>query len=136
MGRILAIDYGTKRTGLAWTDPLKLIASGLESLDTHQLEDRITNLLKEEDIELIVLGYPTKLDGSPTDSTAAIEAFFSWLKKNFPQQSVELWDEKFSSKNAMEVMVKAGVPKKKRGDKYLINQVSATLILQDYMANH
>lgn len=135
MGRILGIDYGMKRSGLAWTDPLQLVASGLEALDTPKLKARIHQLVTEENLVAFVLGYPLQLDGSDTDSTEAVRTFATWLEKAFPGREIILWDERFSSRQAKEVMILAGVPKKRRQDKYLINQVSATLILQDYLQN-
>lgn len=135
MARIIAIDYGMKRTGLAWTDPMQIIASGLETVLTTDLEKRLGELLAKEDVESFVLGMPTRLDGTDTDTTQPVLKFRDRLGKLFPGKEVILWDEQFTSKMAMRAMINAGVPKKKRRNKALVDQVSATIILQDYLAN-
>lgn len=135
MSRILAIDYGKKRTGLAWTDPLQLIATGLETVATQDLLSRLKELVAAEEIETFILGLPYRLDGTDTDMTQPVMELKKKLEKNFPAQELILWDEQFTSKMAMEAMIKAGVPKKKRRDKALVDQVSATIILQDYLAS-
>jgi putative Holliday junction resolvase len=133
MGRIISIDYGKKRTGLAWTDPLQIIASGLETVPTESLPARLKQLVKAEEVDTIVLGFPTRLDGSDTHITEEVRNFAEKLVKWFPKLEVRLWDERFTSKMAEEEMIRGGVKKKKRQDKQLINEVSATLILRDYM---
>lgn len=135
MGRIIAIDYGKKRTGLAWTDPLQLFASGIGSFDTPFIKKKLVELFEQETIDEIVLGYPTRFDGSDTHATPLVREFNRLLNKWFPDTPVHLWDETFTSKMAMDSMIRAGVKKKKRRDKHLINQVSATLILQQYLVN-
>lgn len=131
--RLLAVDYGLRRTGLAWTDPFQMIATGIGSLDTPKLEGRLKEIMAQEEVEAIILGYPTKMDGSDTDATEAVRGFAKKLKEWFPGTRIELWDERFTSKQAKEAMIRGGVKKKKRSDKYLINEVSAVLILQDYL---
>ncbi|MEM6804958.1 MAG: Holliday junction resolvase RuvX [Bacteroidota bacterium] len=133
MSRILAIDYGSKRTGLAWTDPLQIIANGIGSFDTYTLKDKIQQLCKEEDISEIVLGFPTRLDGSDTNSTQAVREFGKWLETTFPDKKLHYRDERFTSKQAFQTMIDAGLKKKKRRDKHLVNTISATIILQDFM---
>ncbi|MFN0201422.1 MAG: Holliday junction resolvase RuvX [Bacteroidia bacterium] len=134
MGRILAIDFGLKRTGLAWSDTMKIVATGLGSFDTaSELEPQIKLMFATETIEKVVLGYPTRLNGEDTHSTAAVRLFKEQLEAWFPETPVVFYDERFTSKLAMEVMVQGGVKKKKRADKQLINQVSATIILQEYL---
>lgn len=135
MGRIIGIDYGMKRTGLAWTDPLQIISTGLETVETPSLIARLTALIQKEPVEGIVLGMPYKLDGSPTDTTQAVLDLHKKLQSLFPNLRIDLWDEQFSSKRAMQTMIQGGVSKKKRRDKALIDQVSATIILQDYLAH-
>lgn len=135
MPRIIAIDYGAKRTGLAWTDPMQIIATGIGSFATTELEAKLRELISAETIELIVLGYPSRADGSDTHATPLVREFEKELKKWFPEIPVEFWDERGTSRDAMQGMINAGVGKKRRGDKHLINQVAATLILQDYMEN-
>lgn len=133
MARILAIDYGLKRTGLAWTDPLQIIATGIGSFDTSLLKEEIAKRIQAEDIESIVLGYPTRMDGSDTDSTPEVRKFETYLKKQYPNIPVHRFDERFSSKMAMDAMIASGVKKKKRRNKQLINELSATIILQGFM---
>lgn len=133
MPRIIAIDYGLKRTGLAWTDPLQIIATALETVPTDTLVDRLKALLAKESVEAIVLGYPTRLDGEDTDTTAPVKALAEKLKALFPDKEIAFQDEQFTSKMAMEAMIRGGVPKKKRRDKALVDQVSAVLILQDFL---
>lgn len=134
MARIIGIDYGLKRTGLAWTDPLKIIATGLETVATDILVPHLQTLLKKEQVERIVLGYPTRLDGTDTDTTQPVLALKKKLEETFPGVPVTLWDEQFSSKKAMRAMIDGGVSKKNRRDKALIDKVSATLILQEYLS--
>lgn len=135
MARILAIDYGLKRTGLAWTDPLQLIATGIGSFDTSGLKDRMIALVAENELEAIVLGFPTRMDGSDTHATEAVREFKKWLEKQFPVLDIHLWDERFTSKMAVDAMIKGGLKKKKRRDKHLVNQISATLILQEFLTH-
>ncbi|MBK9454018.1 MAG: Holliday junction resolvase RuvX [Bacteroidetes bacterium] len=136
MARIIGIDFGMKRTGLAWTDPLQIIATGLETVATDILVPHLQTLLKKEQVEKIVLGHPTRLDGSDTDTTQPVLALKKKLEATFPTIPVVLWDEQFSSKKAMRAMIDGGVSKKNRRDKALIDKVSATLILQDYLATN
>lgn len=133
MSRILSIDYGLKRCGLAWTDPLQLIATGIGTMETAKLPDKLAELIQTNTIECLVLGYPTRLDGSDTDSTSAVRAFEKWFQRNYPDIPVQRWDERFSSKLARQAMLDAGLKRKKRRDKALVDQISATLILQDYL---
>lgn len=134
MPRIIAIDFGLKRTGLAWTDNNKIIASPIGTVETPALESELKKLFAEAEIERIVLGYPTRLDGSDTHSTQAVRTFRQNLLQWFPDTPVELLDERFTSAIAMQTMIEAGVKKKKRQEKQLINQISAVIILQDYLA--
>lgn len=133
MSRILAIDYGTKRTGLAWTDPLQIIATGIGSFDTYKLKDKMQELCKSEDISEIVLGFPTRMDGSDTHSTQAVREFGKWIATTFPDKTLHYRDERFTSKQAFQTMIDAGLKKKKRRDKHLVNTISATIILQDFL---
>lgn len=135
MPRIVAIDYGLKRTGLAWTDPLKIIATGLETVATDQLMNRLKELVANERIEAFVLGMPYQLDGSDTHTTQPVLEFEKRLRKQFPNKAVFMQDEQFTSKMAMQSMIQAGLGKKKRRNKALVDQVSATIILQEYLAS-
>ena len=136
MARILAIDYGGKRTGIAVTDPLQIIATGLETVPTQDLVPHLQKLLLKEKVEKIVLGMPYKLDGSDTDTTQPVLNLQKKLETSFPTVLIVLWDEQFSSKKAMQAMIQGGVSKKDRRDKALIDKVSATIILQDYLASN
>lgn len=131
--RILAIDYGKKRTGLAWTDPLQIIATGLGTVDTSEIEVKLKTLFSQEKIEKIVLGYPTHADGNDTDNTPLVRAFHKQLNEWFPEIPVILQDEYGTSKIAMQTMIGAGLKKKDRRNKALLDQVSATIILQQYL---
>ena len=133
MARILSIDYGGKRTGLAWTDPMQIIATALETVETDQLKSYLVDLLQREKIETLVLGYPTRMDGSDTHITEAVREFATYWETTYPHIPLELWDERFTSQMARQSLIDAGLKKKRRADKSLIDQVSATIILQEYM---
>lgn len=135
MSRIISIDYGLRRTGLAWTDPLQIIASGLDTVATSQLMNELKAMVAKEPVEGFLLGWPTRLDGSDTNSTEAVRKFKARLEKTFPKLYVQLWDEQFTSKMAVQAMVAAGVSRKKRREKGSIDRMSATLILQEYLAS-
>jgi putative Holliday junction resolvase len=136
MGRIVAIDYGTKRVGLAATDPLKIIASAIDTIDEPKVIDFLKAYIKLENVELFVVGEPFRFDGSPAQSTGAINKFIDTLKKNFPNIPIDREDESFSSKEAFQTMIDSGITKKKRRDKAIIDRVSATIILKNYMENN
>ncbi|MFY0687951.1 MAG: Holliday junction resolvase RuvX [Cyclobacteriaceae bacterium] len=136
MGRLLAVDFGTKRTGLAVTDPLKIIATPLSGVMTHVLFDFLTDYLQKEEVERLIVGWPTQDDGSPTNNTPHVEAFVNRFKKIFPQVPVDLQDEWNTSNMAMQTMIAGGVKKKKRRDKLAIDKLSAVLILQAYMESN
>lgn len=133
MPRILSIDYGRKRTGLAWTDPMQIIATALQTVETPKLKAFLQDLLKKEEIEALVLGYPTRFDGSDTHVTEEVREFAAYWEKTYPAIPIHLWDERFTSQMAKQSLIDSGVKKKKRRDKGLIDQVSATIILQEFM---
>lgn len=133
MGRILAIDYGTKRVGLAVTDPLQIIASALDTIHSKDVIAFLKNYDKEEGILEFVLGMPKKLDGTPTNATPLVHQFHRLLKKNFPEKPVYLHDERYTSKMALDAMIAGGMKKKDRRVKGNIDKVSATIILQSYL---
>jgi len=133
MARILAIDYGTKRTGLAVTDPLQIIGSGLETVPTHQLLVYLQEYLEAEEVETILIGEPKHLDGNPTKLVPEIKALGRKIKKLYPTISIVYRDERFTSEMAKEVILKSGVKKKKRRDKSLVDKVAAAIILQEYL---
>lgn len=133
MPRILAIDYGKKRTGLAWTDLSQIIASALETVDTGNLKPYLKNLFEKEPIETILLGYPTRTDGTDTHITQEVKEFSEFLQKTYPSIKIVLWDERFSSKMAMQALLDGGMSKKKRRQKGQLDKMAATLMLQEYM---
>ncbi|MBN2744060.1 MAG: Holliday junction resolvase RuvX [Marinilabiliaceae bacterium] len=133
MARILAIDYGKKKTGLAVTDPLQIIANGLTTVPTHQLFDFLDKYLQTEVVERIVVGYPTQTTGEISESMKYITPFVNRLKNKYPQLPVEWVDERFTSKMAFQTMLDAGLKKTARQNKNLVDQISATIILQSYL---
>ncbi|HLF64406.1 MAG TPA: Holliday junction resolvase RuvX [Saprospiraceae bacterium] len=132
MARILGIDFGTKRTGIAATDPLKIIVSPVTTLKTSHVIDFLRNYMKDEEVELIVCGRPGH---EYKETLSALEKFIEQLKSSFPDISILFQDEHLSSKRASELIRRAGVPKMKRRDKSLIDNVSAVLILQEYLGH-
>ncbi len=133
MGRILAIDYGTKRTGMAVTDPLRIIAGWLDTVPTHQLMPWLRQYLAAENVDIIVVGKPLRLDGTPSDSWAHIEPFAAHLRREFPDKEVVWHDERFTSSIAQRAIIAGGVPKMARRDKSLVDKVSAAIILESYL---
>lgn len=133
LGRILAIDYGGKRTGLAVTDPLQIIASALDAIDSKDVLRYLKHYLSIERVDCIVVGKPKNLDGTPTHATALVESFIATLQKNFPNIPVKRWDERFTSKMAVQALVAGDFKKKDRRKKENLDKISATLILQEYL---
>ena len=132
MGRLLAVDYGLKRVGLAVTDPLRIIASPLDTIATHQVLSFLTRYCQQEMVDAFVVGLPKKLDDSDTDATQPVRNFVLQLGKKF-QQPVYLHDERFTSRMALDAMIAGGTSKKYRRQKGNIDKVSATIILQSYL---
>ncbi|HCY83195.1 Holliday junction resolvase RuvX [Xanthomarina gelatinilytica] len=133
MGRILAIDFGKVRTGIAVTDELQLIASGLETVATKDLISFLKNYTATEQVELFVVGEPKQMNNEPSESEALIIPFLEKLTKAFPKIPIERVDERFTSKMAFQTMIDSGLSKKKRKNKALVDEISATLILQSYL---
>ena len=133
MTRLLALDYGTKRVGIAVTDELQMIASGLCTVRTHDCMDFLIEYLSKESVSTIVMGMPKNLRNQNTDATPNVKGFAKQIRKQFPEMKVELIDERFTSKIAFQSMIDGGLKKKARQDKALVDEVSATLILQSYM---
>ncbi len=134
MARILSIDYGKKRTGLAVTDTLQLIANGLTTIDTKDLFDFLTRYVQTEEVERIVIGRPTQPNGQPSENLARVENFVNRWRKVMPTIPIEYYDERFTSVIAHQAMISGGVKKKtRREDKGLVDRISATIILEDYM---
>lgn len=136
MGRILAIDYGQKRTGLAVTDPLKIIANGLTTVPTALLEAFILDYVKREEVERIVVGLPRQNSGEYSENMKRITPFVNRLKKVLPDTPVEMVDERFTSVLAHRAMLDAGLKKKDRQNKALVDEISACIILQTYMESN
>jgi len=134
MARILAIDYGKKRTGIAITDELQIIASGLTTVNTKDFFTFITDYLKKEEVERFLVGEPKQMDYSASESEALIIPFIEKLKAKFPTIPIERIDERFTSKMAFQTMIDSGFSKKKRRDKALLDEISATIILQTYLS--
>ena len=133
MGRLLAIDYGLKRTGIAVTDRLQIIANGLDTVPTHTLLVFLQAYFAKEVVDQVVIGMPKNLDNSDTDSTAGVRFFIKSFKKKFPEMPLIEHDERFTSKLAMQAMIAGGMSKKDRREKGTVDRVSATIILQSYM---
>lgn len=129
----MAIDYGTKRTGLAVTDPLRIIANGLDTVPTSDLLDYLQTYLSQEKVDTIVVGDPLHLDGKPAQIAHLVVGFVRKLKKLFPEVEIVMHDERFTSEEAKQIILQSGAKKKKRQDKGLIDKISAVLILQDYL---
>jgi len=135
LGRILAFDYGEKRTGLAITDELQIIASGLTTVATKKIFSFLTDYLKNETVELFIVGEPKQLNSKESESEQFIKPFIQKLKTTFPKIPIKRVDERYTSKIAFESMIQSGMKKKKRQNKALIDEISATLILQTYLQN-
>lgn len=136
MSRVLSIDYGRKRTGLAVTDPLQIIANGLTTVATHQLEQFVLDYLAKEDVERVVVGLPKQMNGEMSESWRYIEPFLNRLRKLKPELPVELIDERFTSVLAHQVILDSGVGRqRRREDKGMVDEISATIILQQWMEN-
>lgn len=133
MARILAIDYGQKRTGIAVTDELQIIASGLTTVDTNKLINFLKEYTGNENVEMFLVGEPKQKDGTPSESEALIKQFLLKLEKEFLEIPVKRMDERFTSKLAFQSMIDGGLKKKQRQNKALIDEISATIILQDYL---
>ncbi|MBR1933643.1 MAG: Holliday junction resolvase RuvX [Prevotella sp.] len=133
MARILSIDYGRKRTGLAVTDPLQLIAGGLATVSTSQLFEYLQAYIAREPVERIVIGEPRQPNGQPSENLPRVQQFVNRWRKAVPQVPIEYYDERFTSVLAHQAMLDGGLKKKARQDKALVDEISATIILQDYM---
>ena len=133
LGRILAIDYGQKRVGFAATDELRICANGLDTLHVSKAFDFIVQYLSKEKVDIIVIGEPKTMNFEASDSSRYIEPFVNRLKKAFPDLKIDRYDERFTSKMAFQTMIEAGLSKKQRTNKELVDMISATIILQSYM---
>lgn len=133
MPRILSIDYGKKRTGLAVTDPLKIIAGGLATVLTHELFQFLHDYTQKEQVELIIIGEPKQPSGLPSENLARVQQFVNRWRKAMPQIPIEYFDERYTSVLAHRAMIDGGLKKKDRQNKALVDEISATILLQNYM---
>ena len=133
MARILALDYGGKRTGIAVTDEFQIIASGLATVATNELLPYLENYFMTENVELVLVGEPKQMDNTPSQSEAAIQEFLKKFKEKFPLMEMKRVDERYTSKMAVKTMIASGLKKKKRQNKALLDEISATIILQTYL---
>ncbi len=133
MPRILALDYGQKRTGIAVTDELQIIASGLTTVASEDVIGFLTKYFASETVERVLIGKPMQMNYEPSQSTEAIETFVTKFIRTFPEMPVERVDERFTSKMAVRTMIDSGLRKKQRQNKALVDEISATIMLQDYL---
>tara|TARA_R100000935_G_C2733744_1_gene123056 strand:- start:63 stop:470 length:408 start_codon:yes stop_codon:yes gene_type:complete len=133
MARILALDYGTKRTGIAVSDEMKIIASGLTTVDTRELMKFLESYFNSENVELVLIGEPKQMDNSASQSEVVISEFIKKFILKFPTMQLKRVDERFTSKMAIKTMIDSGLKKKKRQNKALVDEISATIILQSYL---
>jgi putative Holliday junction resolvase len=136
LARILSIDYGQKRTGLAVTDPLQIIAGGLATVSTSELFDWLKAYLAKEPVERIIIGEPRQTNGQPSENMARVQQFVNRWRKAVPEVPIEFFDERFTSVLAHQAMLQGGLKKKARQDKALVDEISATIILEDYLRMH
>ncbi|KAF2329183.1 MAG: Holliday junction resolvase RuvX [Flavobacterium nitrogenifigens] len=134
MPRILSIDYGQKRTGIAVTDEMQIIASGLTTIPTHTLVDFLKDYFAKEKVEAVLIGEPKQMNGLPSESASVINGFVTHFSNIFPDMKVIRVDERFTSKMAFQTMIDSGLSKKQRQNKGLIDEISATILLQDYLS--
>jgi putative Holliday junction resolvase len=133
MGRIIGIDYGKKRIGLAVTDPLQIFASPLETINIREFDNYISEYLKSEEVDAFVIGYPVQMNNKPSESVKYIDPFIRKIKKRFPGKALHLIDERFTSQIAFRTMIDGGVKKEKRKDKSMVDKISASIILQSFL---
>ncbi len=133
MGRILAIDYGTKRTGIAVTDPLRIIPGGLATVATHELWSFLADYMNREQVDIIVMGYPLNMNGEDSASMTQIRPFVAKLTKQYPEKKIVMFDERFTSVIAQRAILDSGIGRMARRNKALVDEVSATIILESFM---
>lgn len=133
MARILAIDYGRRRVGLAVTDPLQIIATRLATVATHTIWDFLKGYFEKETVETVVVGYPKQMNNQASEAVRYINPFLKKFQKVYPEMKLELLDERFTSKMAFQTMIDGGVKRQKRRDKAMVDGISATIILQSYL---
>jgi putative Holliday junction resolvase len=136
MARILSIDYGGKRTGLAVTDPLKIIATGLQTVETPKLVSFLKDYFSKETVELVIIGMPVNWDDTATHATPLVQKFIKEFQKNFPSIPIKEVDERFTSKLASQAMLQMGLKKKQRQNKAMLDEIAATIMLQEYLQHN
>lgn len=136
MARILSIDYGGKRTGLAVTDPLKIIATGLQTVETPKLVSFLKDYFSKEEVELVIIGMPVNWDDTATHATPLVQKFIKEFQKNFPSVPIKKVDERFTSKLASQAMLQMGLKKKQRQNKAMLDEIAATIMLQEYLQHN
>jgi len=136
LARILSIDYGRKRTGIAVTDPLQIIAGGLATVSTSELFDWLQQYVSREEVERIVIGEPRQPNGQPSENLQRVQQFVNRWRKAHPELPIDYYDERFTSVLAHQAMLDGGLRKKARQDKALVDEISATIILEDYLRSH
>lgn len=135
MSRIIGIDYGTKRIGLAVTDPTQIFASPLNTVSPQEFEKFVEDYLRSEEVDAFVIGYPVQMNNKPSESVKYINPFIKKLKKKYPLKHIHLVDERFTSQMALRTMINGGVKKKERKDKSMVDKISASIILQSFLDN-
>jgi putative holliday junction resolvase len=133
MGRIIGVDFGLKRIGLAVTDPMQIFASPLITVNQEEFYSYLNDYMKKNEVEAFVIGYPVQMNNKPSASVTYINPFIKKLKKTFPEKNIYLADERFTSQMAMKTMIDGGVKKKDRQDKSMVDKISASIILQSYL---
>lgn len=133
MGRILAIDFGTKRTGIAVTDPLRIVPGGLQTVSTHELSAFLADYFSKEQVDIVVVGYATNMNGEDSASMKQIRPFTEKLRKLYPEKKIVMFDERFTSVMAQRAILESGIGKMARRNKALVDEVSATIILESFM---
>ena len=134
MSRILAIDYGKKRTGLAVTDPLRITAQPLETVPTHTLPDWLRDYFAKESVEIVVMGYPRQMSGEDSESMTYIRPFINFFKKHFPDKELVMYDERYTSVLSHRAMIEGGMKKSQRRDKAVVDKIAACILLEDYLS--
>ena len=133
MGRIMAVDYGRKRVGIAVTDPMQMIANGLDTISSHNVLDFLRKYFNKEQVDTVVIGYPVTLKNEPSEAIRYVNDFLRKFEQTFPEKRYFLMDERFTSKLASQAMIDGGLKKKQRQNKAIVDKISATIILQSYM---
>jgi putative Holliday junction resolvase len=133
MGRIMAVDYGRKRVGIAVTDPMQMIANGLDTIASHNVLDFLRKYFNQEQVDTVVIGYPVTLKNEPSEAIRYVNDFLKKFEQTFPEKRYFLMDERFTSKMASQAMIDGGLKKKQRQNKAMVDKISATIILQSYM---